>query len=65
MANNDNNDCPKKELIILGSSLPYGSTAAIRNDPNYGPQCELLKQIGEGESLLEKELLPAPPAKSE
>jgi hypothetical protein len=57
MANNDNNGCPKKELVILGPSLPDGSTAAIRNDPNHGPQCGLLKQIGEGESLLGKELV--------
>ncbi|MFA5203040.1 MAG: hypothetical protein WC708_01430 [Lentisphaeria bacterium] len=56
MANNDDNR-PKKELVVLGPSLPDGSTAAIRNDPNHGPQCGLLKRIGEGESLLGKELV--------
>lgn len=46
MANNDDNR-PKKELVVLGPSLPDGSTAAIRNDPNHGPQCGLLKRIGD------------------
>lgn len=57
MANDNNNGCPKKELVVLGPCLPDGSTAAIKFDPDHGLQRGVLKQIGEGESLLGKELV--------